>query len=74
MTEPGRHVRSELVRIGADRAVITVCEQRTQFVATWRCSCGAVEEEAIQSSSGPDAAALGRASFRTHCLAVHQLG
>ena len=71
MPQLGQIVSRDLVTVGSENAVVIVRWKSAWYVATWKCSCGAIESEVMQSTSPADAAELGRVNYRAHCTVAH---
>ena len=71
METEGRFVFSMPVWDDWGTVQVNIHRAKGRYVATWKCSCGAIESEVMQSTSPADAAELGRVNYKAHCTAAH---
>ena len=68
---PGKYIASELVAIGRELALVTVCRVAGSYVATWACSCGGNGGSAVRFGQPGEASEHGKKTYMSHCAAAH---
>jgi hypothetical protein len=69
----GSYVCSEKVKIGKASAALEIHQSASIYVASWKCSCGAIPEAPVKGLSIGSATENGKASYRDHCAAAHRV-
>lgn len=71
MPNTSRKVRSVVVEFGDQSAVLTIIVKSRWYYAMWKCTCGAIEDQVMKSTSIEDAMQQGRMSYAYHCAIMH---